>query len=203
MKTMNSALLIIDMQQHFFTENPAVDSMQLARNCTAAATICRDVGIPVVHIMTLYREDKTDMPATYQQDGSWCCNLIAGRESAQLVPGISIDTRDHVVEKKRFSIRHNLDDILRSLGCTHLYLAGYSTDVCLRFTAVDAYNRGYHISLLNDCIEAFREPKDAATTYLNWLIPAQTTTLKDLEQQLANDTTRRFRAGQRNAINDG
>ncbi|WP_410874733.1 cysteine hydrolase family protein [Nocardia sp. A7] len=170
-----SALVVVDMQEFFFVENPNVDRTDLGKRCNEIIDTARQAGMPVVHVVTLYREDRVDWPKAWSTGESWCANLVRGGELAKVVDQLSIEPDDFVVEKKRFSAFYNtnLDDLLRSLDCDHLYLIGYSADVCLRFTSVDAYNRGYAVSLVYDGIESFREDKDASVTYLGWLVDAE------------------------------
>lgn len=170
-----SALVVVDMQEFFFVENPNVDRLDLGKRCNEIIDIARQADMPVVHVVTLYREDRVDWPTAWSAGESWCANLVRGGELAQVVDQLSIKPDDFVVEKKRFSgfYNTNLDDILRRLDCDHIYLIGYSADVCLRFTSVDAYNRGYGVSLVYDGIESFRETKDSSVTYLGWLIDAE------------------------------
>ena len=179
------ALVVIDMQKFFFVENQDVDERRLAQNCSEIIGISRKVGIPVVHVVTLYREDKMDWPRAWRTDPeSWCSNLVRDRDLSKVVDGIIATPDDFLVEKKRFSAFYNtnLDDILRSLGCTHLYIIGYSADVCVRFTAVDAYNRGYGVSTIYEGIDSFKESKDSSVGYLSWLIDAECVTLEQFRK---------------------
>jgi nicotinamidase-related amidase len=180
-----AALLVIDMQKFFFVENPKVDERNLSAHCNKILGIAREAGVPIVNIMTVYRSDRTDWPKAWQADGEgWCSNLVRGHPLSQLVDDLEFDANDYCVEKKRFSAFYNtnLDDILRSLGCGRIFILGYSADVCLRFTSVDAYNRGYAVTLIREGIESFRERKDASTDYLNWLIDAEIISLSEFEE---------------------
>ena len=179
------ALVVIDMQKFFFVENQDVNERRLAQNCSEIISASRKIGIPVIHVMTLYREDAVDWPKAFRDDPeSWCSNLVRSRDLSKVVDGIIATPDDYLVEKKRFSAFYNtnLDDILRSLGATHIYIIGYSADVCLRFTAVDAYNRGYGVSTIYEGIESFRESKDASVTYLSWLIDSECISLEQFKK---------------------
>ena len=184
------ALVVVDMQEFFFVENPDVDRLDLGKRCNEIMDIARQAGMPVIQVVTLYREDRVDWPKAWSAGDSWCANLVRGGELAQVVDQLSIEPDDFVVEKKRFSAFYNtnLDDILRSLGCDHIYLIGYSADVCLRFTSVDAYNRGYAVSLVYDGIESFRENKDASVTYLGWLVDAECVPLSEFRARIQPKT---------------
>lgn len=44
---------------------------------------------------------------------------------------------------------------LRERGITELHLAGVCTDICVLHTAVDAYNKGFHIFVHEDAVASF------------------------------------------------
>ncbi|WP_067665847.1 cysteine hydrolase family protein [Nocardia miyunensis] len=184
-----SALVVIDMQEFFFVENTELDRGELGQRCHEIVDIARQAGIPVIYVVTLYREDRVDWPKAWQAGDTWCGNLVRGVEQAQVIDQLSIKPDDFIVEKKRFSgfYNTNLDDILRSLDCDHIYVIGYSADVCLRFTSVDAYNRGYRVSLVYEGIESFRESKDASVAYLDWLIDAECVRLTEFRTRALDD----------------
>ena len=180
-----SALIVIDMQQFFFAENQGVDQHKLVAHCREIIGISRNVGIPVIHVVTIYREDRIDWPEAWrEQEQSWCANLVRDRELSDEVAGLGLKPHDLVVEKKRFSAFYNtnLDDILRGLGCKYIYVIGYSGDVCVRFTSVDAYNRGYGIGLVEAGIESFKETKEKSLDYLEWLIGADRISIDELKK---------------------
>ena len=64
-----SALVVIDMQKFFFVENPAVDQRGLANACSEIIDVSRQAGVPVVHVVTRYREDQADWPRAWKDDG--------------------------------------------------------------------------------------------------------------------------------------
>lgn len=49
----------------------------------------------------------------------------------------------------------NLDAYLRNNGVGHIYLMGYALHVCILATLVDGHERGYDVSLLQECTAAF------------------------------------------------
>ncbi len=182
------ALIIIDMQKFFFVENPDVDQGRLVAACRDIIQLARDARVPVIHVETVYRADGADWPAAWRKDPqSWCANLVDGRPSAAIVDGLQVEQSEIVVQKKRFSAFYNtnLDDVLRSVGARRLYLIGYSADVCLRFTSIDAYNRGYDVSLIEEGIESFKETKEQSLSYLQWLIDADAANIESFAQAIA------------------
>ncbi|MBM7587389.1 nicotinamidase-related amidase [Bacillus pakistanensis] len=48
----------------------------------------------------------------------------------------------------------NLDQLLRARGIRHVAVADFVTEVCVESTIRDAFDRGYHCTLLSDCTAA-------------------------------------------------
>lgn len=61
------------------------------------------------------------------------------------------------LDKRRYSAFSgtDLDSRLRERGITDVYLTGVCTDICVLHTAVDAYNLGYQLHILKDCVASF------------------------------------------------
>ena len=49
----------------------------------------------------------------------------------------------------------NLNDFLRNNGVEHIYIMGYALHVCVLATLVDGHERGFDVSVLEDCTSAF------------------------------------------------
>ncbi|PRO66856.1 cysteine hydrolase family protein [Alkalicoccus urumqiensis] len=61
------------------------------------------------------------------------------------------------MDKTRYSAfaGTDLELRLRERGVTHLHLAGVCTDICVLHTAVDAYNRGFSMTIHADAVQSF------------------------------------------------
>ncbi|MDP4086918.1 MAG: isochorismatase family cysteine hydrolase [Bacillota bacterium] len=51
----------------------------------------------------------------------------------------------------------NLEIRLRERGITEVHLVGVCTDICVLHTAVDAYNKGFHIVIYKDAVASFNQ----------------------------------------------
>lgn len=185
---MNPAMLVIDVQRAFYDDKPKVFRTKLLPNIAAALHTVRSADVPVVHVITRYRLDGSDWPRAWRDlDRTWCQE---GSEGTQILAEARPLPGDPVVVKTRFSgsYRTALEDTLRERGIDTLLIAGYSSDVCVRLTAMDAYNRDYDLYLLSDCVHADRENTEESIRYLEWL-----TRLRPV----ANDELAAFLSGQR------
>lgn len=51
----------------------------------------------------------------------------------------------------------NLNSYLRNHGVEHIYIMGYALHVCVLATLVDGHERGFDVSVLDECTSAFNQ----------------------------------------------
>jgi nicotinamidase-related amidase len=106
--------------------------------------------VPVVYANDNYGQWRSDFRATIQ-------NALApgmpGRDIARL---LSPDDDDYFVLKPKHSGFYNttLDLLLDYLQTRTVILTGMATDVCVLFTAADAYMRDLRVIVPSDCVTA-------------------------------------------------
>jgi nicotinamidase-related amidase len=95
--------------------------------------------------------------------------FVKGTWGAEIVDGLTPGADDIVVEGKRgldAFASTNLDFILRSKGVETIALGGFLTNCCVESTMRSAYERGYEVVTLTDCVAATSaEEHDNAITY--------------------------------------
>ncbi|KEO81377.1 cysteine hydrolase family protein [Tumebacillus flagellatus] len=83
----------------------------------------------------------------------------AGRDLYGKLHDVYQAHRDRIVwmDKTRYSsfAGTDLELKLRERGITELHLVGVCTDICVLHTAVDAYNKGFHITVHADAVASF------------------------------------------------
>jgi nicotinamidase-related amidase len=166
---MKAALLLIDLQAHFLGENPESFERKILPNTRALLARAREGGLEIVHVVTRYAEDKSDWPEAFKfRDSIWC--LESSAESA-IIEGLGPAPGEHLVVKKRFTAFYEtaLDSILRASSIDTLFMCGYAADGCVRFTAMDAYNRGYSVYWLRDCMDSAWEDFGSSLAYMERL----------------------------------
>ncbi|CAM4467551.1 cysteine hydrolase family protein [Paenibacillus tarimensis] len=69
------------------------------------------------------------------------------------------EERIYWMDKSRYSAfcGTDLDLQLRARGITEIHLVGVCTDICVLHTAVDAYNKGYSITVHADAVASFNQ----------------------------------------------
>lgn len=78
-----------------------------------------------------------------------------GSIGAQIVPALDVRPADLVVDSKRtFDSFHGtpLELLLRFMKRDTLLLAGCNTNTCVLSTAFGAYNRGFRVVVISDCV---------------------------------------------------
>lgn len=106
--------------------------------------------IPVIYVNDNFGRWRSDFKAQIEHCEQPGC---LGKE---LVRKLHPDTDDYFVLKPKHSGFYSttLDLLLRYLGCRNLILTGIATNICVLFTANDAYMRDYKLVVPRDCSAA-------------------------------------------------
>ena len=133
-----------------------------------------------------HRAHVAGIPVVYVNDnyGRWHLGFqeLVAEFRAQGVPGVPLierllpdDRTDHFVLKPLHSGFYgtSLDVLLRVRGVRRLVLTGFAGNICVFFTANDAYMRGYEIAVPADCIASeTREDNDYALRQMQRVLGA-------------------------------
>ena len=147
--------VIIDMQVDFFAhERLAKRRPELVASTSDLVAASRKAGVPVVWVKQEFSPDLSD--ATLEVKRGNIRIVVAGTPGASILPELEQHPSDHVIVKKRYSafFGTRLDELLGSVSCNHLVIAGINTHACVRTTDVDAYQRDYDVILARECIES-------------------------------------------------
>ena len=146
-----SALLVIDMLNDYLSPGGLV----VCERCRAiipgiagCIAFARARGLLVVYVNTALR-DTRDVLAR-----RWGLHAVAGSWGAAVVDGLAPAAGDVVVSKRGYNGFHatDLDRTLRSAGIGEVVVSGIHTHVCVLLTAVAAFENGYAVTTLQDCI---------------------------------------------------
>jgi len=141
--TAKTALIIVDVQPVFMNDPKmlTVDGDDLVRKCKSLLDRARDLGIPIVHIQHV---DKDDMPnGTRDQDMA-------------IHPSLT-PLADEPVIGKRFGsgfMETTLEATLASTNARHLVVCGLSAYGCVNQTVLFAKLFGYQVTVVQDAIAA-------------------------------------------------
>jgi nicotinamidase-related amidase len=168
------ALLLVDVVNPM--DFPEAD--QLLRHAMPAADRlallnrrAREAGVPVVYANDNFGRWRSDLSAVVERCLEPACK---GRPVVErLKPGAD----DYFVLKPKHSafFSTTMDTLLRYLGTRTLVLCGFATDICVLFTANDAYMRDLRLVIPADGV-ASNEPadRDAALALMRRVLKAET-----------------------------
>jgi nicotinamidase-related amidase len=145
------ALLLIDVinDLEFQGSEPLIEQvMAIAENIAALKRHARQAGIPVVYVndnFGKWQSDFSKLIAHCLDDG------VRGRPLVQL---LQPDQEDYFVLKPKHSgfFSTTLDTLLAYLQAKTVILAGIAGNICVLFTAHDAFMRDFHLIIPSDCV---------------------------------------------------
>ncbi|HEX3149755.1 MAG TPA: isochorismatase family cysteine hydrolase [Gemmataceae bacterium] len=137
---------------------------------------------------------KAKVPIVYANDnfGRWRSNLSAvvercrqsGCKGRPLVDLLQPDADDYFVLKPKHSafFSTTMDTLLRHLGTRTVVIGGFAADICVLFTANDAYMRDLRIVVPTDGVAANEAAdRDATLALMRRVLKASTAMTKEID----------------------
>jgi ureidoacrylate peracid hydrolase len=160
------ALVLVDLQRDFVDLPPESDAdpSAFAGALAAAADFLdryRETGRTPILVRTTH-DEHSNSPAWTEKyagrDRKMPCET--GTEGAAFADELPVESGDVVVTKHRYSAFHetDLETYLRSNDVSRVLVGGVNTNVCVAATVIDAFDRDYHVTVLEDCT-ASTEPE--------------------------------------------
>ncbi len=177
----STALLLIDV----ITDFDFPDGDKLLENAAPAAKRiaelkkrARAAGVPVVYVndnFGKWQSDFTKLLKHCRSKSAKGCKI-----AERLAPGAA----DYFILKPKHSGFYSttLDLLLKHFKAKKLVIAGFSTDICILFTASDAYLRDYKIIIPRDCVAAVEMTKhEHALELMKRVLDADTRTAAEID----------------------
>lgn len=187
-----AALMIIDMISDFSFD----DGESLLENAEPAAESISNLkkraeraGVPTIYVNDNFGKWQSD----FQKLLKHCQEKTSrGNKIAKL---LAPKEEDYFVLKPKHSAFYSttLDILLEYLGVEKLILTGIATDICILFTANDAYMRDFQLLVPRDCVAANDKQENERTLqYLEKVLKADTRPsteidLKKLQKEKVED----------------
>jgi biuret amidohydrolase len=144
---------------------------KLVTNNKAFLESCRAVDIPIIHLVTAYR-DVAEIRANphwrslAEDPNSTRKNVLRhnllGMPGLEIMPGLCDPSRDMIVDtKKRYDCFQatDLDFVLRSHGINTLLVTGINTNSCVLATVCAANVRDFATIVVEDCVDTMDGPE--------------------------------------------
>jgi nicotinamidase-related amidase len=161
------ALIVIDMVNDFLAKWPEGAKTRLLAATNDLIRIMRQLEHPIIWVRQEFEPDLRD--AFPEMISKEIRITIRGTDGCQIVSSLDIIPSDPVVVKKRYSafFKTELDQTLLGVKPDGLVLAGINTHACVRMSAIDAYQRDWHVIIAADCVDSYdREHHDISLRYM-------------------------------------
>ena len=151
-----SALVVIDMQNDFCEPADFPDSVPMLPRLERLIAEARRSGVRVIFTRVTH-DETTDSAVWLTRRAPGRKDIVrAGTPGADYHPGFQPQPGDLDIEKHRYSafIGTPLEMNLRALNVETLLMTGIATNVCVESTLRDAFQRDFHVVLVDDCCAA-------------------------------------------------
>jgi ureidoacrylate peracid hydrolase len=180
MDPQKTAVVLVEYQNDFASEGGALhgavkDSMaatDMITHTQEAVAAARAAGVTVIHAPIQFAEgygEITSHPYGILKGVVDTNAFVKGSWGADFVGEVTPQPGDIVLEGKRgldAFASTNLDFILRSKGIETVALGGFLTNCCVESTMRSAYEKGFEVVTLTDCVGATSAEEHAnAITY--------------------------------------
>jgi nicotinamidase-related amidase len=144
-------------------------ALPAARRIARLKARCRKAGMPTIYVNDNFGRWRSDFKSQVQR-----C-LTGSPFGAAIARLLQPDEKDYFVLKPKHSafFETSLPVLLESLGARHLIITGFAADICVLFTANDAYMREYSVAVPPDCTASeTQEAKRRALAHMKRFLKA-------------------------------
>jgi nicotinamidase-related amidase len=175
-----TAIVLVEYQNDFTTEGgvlhgavkTVMDQTDMLTHTKALVSAARAAGTTIIHSPIQFADgyyEITRHPYGILKGVVDSNAFVKGSWGAEIVGDLTPADGDIVLEGKRgldAFASTNLDFILRSKGIQTVVLAGFLTNCCVESTMRSAYERGYEVITITDCVAGTSPEEHAnAITY--------------------------------------
>jgi nicotinamidase-related amidase len=145
------ALLLIDVQNDFWSQQMAKIYPDFPRNITTLLNFCRSENIEVIHLRASFKADMSDwMPKYILRERIPC---VQGTGGDEVLPFAKENAGEKVIYKQTFDGFQNpeLFQYLKQKNKRFVLTAGLVTSTCVLFTTTSAMQKGFLTAVIDDC----------------------------------------------------
>lgn len=173
-----AALLVIDMQNDFCDPDVgtyAPGALKIIEPISSLIDRARDTDTPVVFTQEIHRPDHLDAGRERDPgsglpypgagaDDPLPAHCVAGTKGAEIIDELTPQPHDVRILKRRYScfLGTDLQLLLNGLHVSTLLVTGVCSNICVLWTAGDAYQLDYHVRVIEDCVAGTSPEEHAA-----------------------------------------
>ncbi|MCT1901775.1 isochorismatase family cysteine hydrolase [Oceanobacillus sojae] len=163
MKIENTALVFIDLINDFKFDggdNLHASTEEMLPNLIKLREFAKEKSIPVIYVNDHY--------GLWQADFHKIIDYCKNEKSEEIIEKMKPDDDDYFLIKPQHSafFQTPLHALLTELNRSHIILAGIAGDICILFTAKDAYMYKLSLSIPKNCIASEESENNNYALYL-------------------------------------
>lgn len=175
-----TALILLDIVTDFeFEDGDELlrRTLPVARNISRLKSRAKGYGVPVIYVndnFGKWQEDFKAMSAHFMRPEA---------KGKRVVELLLPEPDDYYVLKPHRSAFYSttLELLLRELKTRRLIVTGITADICVLFTANDAYMRGFELSIPGDCVASVKPAHTRqAMEFIRRVLKTDTTRSSDI-----------------------
>jgi len=159
----NTAVLFIDLINDFHFdrgEKLVTHTEEILPHIIKLKDFAKANSLPTIYI--------NDHFGLWQAGPQELMNHCINEHSKEIIEAIKPDKEDYFLIKPQHSAFYQtpLESLLTDLGKTNLIMAGVAGDICILFTAKDAYMHNYSMHIPENCIASNEKQGNEYALYL-------------------------------------
>lgn len=149
------ALIIADMLNDFVYEGAPLEvprARAIVNNIKREIQKARRRQIPIIYCCDAHKKEDPEFEL-------WPSHAVKGTDGSHVIEQLKPQKEDSIIEKTSYSCfyKTSLDKLLKQLNRTHVIIAGVVTNICILYTAAEAYMRGYRVVIPENCVAALTQ----------------------------------------------
>jgi nicotinamidase-related amidase len=159
----NTAVLFVDIINHFDFEGGEklyAHTKEILPNLKKLKNYARENNLPIIYVNDHY--------GLWQADFRKIIDHCHNDRSQEIIEELKPDDHDYFLIKPQHSafFQTPLQSLLNELGKTHLIMAGIAGDICILFTAKDAYMYQFDMHIPKNCMASEETDNNNYALYL-------------------------------------
>ncbi|MCD4671837.1 MAG: cysteine hydrolase [Anaerolineaceae bacterium] len=151
----SAAILVIDAQNDFLSPGApysCINTQQTITNIAAMLHLARQQKIPIIFTREAHAPDGRDYGMeTIIGEPPHC---VTGTPGIEIVEPLTPLENEAVIDKTRYDgfLGTPLDLLLHSLGRPSLFVTGFTTNACVLYTTMGAFQRDFPVHVIEECV---------------------------------------------------
>ena len=153
----NAVVLVIDAQNDFLSPGApytCINAEQTISNIAAFLQAARQLKVPIIYTREAHASNGCDYGLEAAIGEPPHC--VKGTSGIEIVQPLNPQSNDAVIDKTRYDgfLGTPLDLLLHSYGQPTLFITGFTTNACVLYTTMGAFQRDFSTHVIAECVSA-------------------------------------------------